>query len=136
MNNFDWVTARDDCSTSERFFLLCANIKKDVDARNTLSDNTAYACQRTEDSLTVIRTEDKQSVTFSLETHQIIVKGYRIQPPRQDMVQRVFVSRLDGNGNCYFVEVNGVNDEPRKTIRESTLDALFFDSHSDRPRFP
>ena len=51
------------------------------------------------------------------------------------MVQRVFVTRLDGNGDCYFVEVDGVNDEFRRSIRESTLDALFFDSRSERPRF-
>ena len=137
MNNFDWVLARDNCSTSARFFLLCADIKKDVDARNTLSDNTAYACQRTEDSLTVIRTEDKQSVTFRLIGQQIVVSGYRIQSPNDTVVKRVFIARLDRNGVCCFMEVGAINDEfERRRILESTLDALFFDSRSDRPRFP
>ena len=40
MNNFDWVLARDNCSTSAAFGELCTDIEKDVDARNTLSNKT------------------------------------------------------------------------------------------------
>ena len=142
MNNFDWVSARVNCSTSARFEMLCADIAKDVDTRNTLSPKTAYACQRTGDILQVIRTEDnrtedEQSVTFSLEKHQIVVRGYRIQSPKDTVVRRVFITRLDRNGDCCLLEVGAINDGfESRGIRESTLDALFFDSHSDRPGFP
>ena len=137
MNNFDWVPARDNCSTSEAFEEVCAGIEKDVDARNKLSNKTAYACQRTEDSLAVIRTEDRERVAFTLIRHQIVVSGYRIQSPRQNVVQRVFIACLDSDGACYLVEVDAVDDGFLRTrsIRESTLDALFFDSQSDCPRF-
>ena len=142
MNNFDWVSARVNCSASARFEMLCADIAKDVDTRNTLSPKTAYACQRTGDILQVIRTEDnrtedEQSVTFSLEKHQIVVRGYRIQSPKDTEAQRVFITRLDRNGDCCLLEVGAINDGfESRGIRESTLDALFFDSHSDRPGFP
>ena len=66
MNNFDWVPARDNCSTSARFEMLCADIAKDVDTRNTLSKETAYVCQRVTDLTRVTRTADNQSVTFRL----------------------------------------------------------------------
>ena len=170
MNNFDWVLARDNCSTSAAFEELCTNIEKDVDARNKLSKKTviafqrtrdshteirteddkkgvdasntlskepAYVCQRTGDSLTVSREADSASVTFRLIGQQIVVSGYRIQSPITDVAKRVFIACHDKNGDCCLAEVGGVNDGFwRGGIRESTLDALFFDSRSDRPRFP
>ena len=46
MKDFNWVRARDDCSASAAFEVLCRNIESDCKIRNILSENSAYVYRR------------------------------------------------------------------------------------------
>ncbi len=83
--DFDWVTARHQCSGSEMFNQLRLEAEKNVTARNVVRDERQerenFLFNKTDDKFSVSRERVRKIVDFTLHGDSILVSGSGISKP-------------------------------------------------------
>lgn len=126
MAEFDWVSARFECTLQKAFTDLLADVKADVDRINRLLRDAGKHSKNFESGsggahLIVTRSVDSRNLTrveFLLEPDAIVVN------PGSGSAIRATI-RLSPCGQCRFV-VDGVEMEPWQ-LRRLALERLFFE---------
>jgi len=125
MSNFDWVTARANCSLTKAFASLKAEIRRDIDVRNELLEkhrDFKFDLTDNKNSFTVHTLSDRptsdKGVTIELTDGALLVKD--------DKGDGLFGATLtlNSSGECRFV----VNSQECESwyVRKLALEKLFF----------
>ena len=120
---FDWVTMRSSCSLPKIFKELRLEVEEDIKTRNALRPNNSpyefSVSEKGQDFTVLLDAKDlKQSVTFSLADHAILV--------RDDKGNQVLEMTLkfDDHGECKLY-VNGQERESWQVRRMALEDIMF-----------
>lgn len=122
MEDFDWVTARAQCSSGKVFEKLRLQVKKDVETKNLLlaDHHDAFALVDNGDHFSVIVPSNPLlKITFSLTKEKISVH-------RRDRLVCEGTLTLNDDGECR-VKINGQQRELWQ-MRRMALEELFFGS--------
>lgn len=125
MENFDWVKARNSCSTSRMFEQLLLEVQEDIKKRNDMRVQGRDHCYEwslveSNGSFRVIRdggdSFDKKAIGFYLEDGKIIVKN-----GQKPMFSAVVT--LNDEGECKFKL--GEEEKESWQIRKKALEEIF-----------
>ena len=126
-SQFDWVSARDACSTRAVFEALKQRAADDVKTINALRGKSLFAIQSNAsgDLFSVVRQEDsaQRAVNFSVADSEIAIK------PSSGSSFRVTLA-LNESGECK-VKIKGRDEELEHwQVLRIALEDLFFDAQS------
>ncbi len=125
-SQFDWVSARDACSTRAVFEALKQGAADDVKTINSLRGKSLFAIQSNSgDLFSVVRQEDsaQRAVNFSVADSEIAIK------PSTGSSFRVTLA-LNESGECK-VKIKGRDEELEHwQVLRIALEDLFFDAQS------
>jgi hypothetical protein len=124
-DDFDWVTARAECSLSDAFQRLKTFAARNVETRNKLRPQNAgekFKYSEADDSFNVGREggETGSGVTFALSNRDI-----RVRSEHGD-INIGLTLRMNASGECRFL-VNGRGSFQEWDILKMALEKLFFD---------
>jgi hypothetical protein len=120
---FDWVTERSQCSLPKVFYTLRQQVEEDVKTRNGLRpENSPYVFTVTEDihefRVVLQAQEVRESVTFSLADHAILVRDEKGNPLFD------VIATFGEDGKCKLY----VNEQARDfwQVRRMALEGIMF----------
>jgi hypothetical protein len=122
-SNFDWVTARNACSTRKVFEELKLGVMDDISAVNSLRGRLIFnvAANSAGDVLSVFSEDEtnSQRIIFRVSNREIVIEGSSEIPLSVTLA-------LNSNGQCKL-KINGKEEELFQwQIRMLVLEKLFF----------
>ena len=129
-SDFDWITAREECSLFSEFTMLENNAKESTKIRNGLSGGRpefVFSNRLINHSFSVIRPRryetEEQTVVFHLENDHILVQSNNTEPQAGEPLKLTLT--LNDDGECRY-RVNGKGEFRRWHVLMRSLEHIFF----------